>query len=263
MFSHNSQKLPGLIATDAKKERFVKPKRSNTLLIWSGPSVLDGSPIGLFATIKSRNSKTGDMVQLSILRTDQNPVQAQKTGQDSAICGNCPQRPSVGGACYVKTGQGPNNVYKAYKRGNIDSVLPSDDVFKNAKIRLGSYGDPAAIPYEVLESITKNASLVTGYTHQARHKNFDPRVSKLCMISTETVKQTKAMQNKGFHTFRIKAHNEPLLDNEIECLSDTKGIQCKDCGLCNGQQVSVAINVHGALKGRFTKMAKSAIVGKT
>ena len=38
-----------------------------TLIIYDGPSLIDGSPIIVLAQAGSRNSKTGDMVQTFIL----------------------------------------------------------------------------------------------------------------------------------------------------------------------------------------------------
>ena len=40
----------------------------------------------------SRNSKTGPVIQLHILDKERNPVDAQSTGDDSAVCGTCAHR---------------------------------------------------------------------------------------------------------------------------------------------------------------------------
>ena len=69
---------------------------SNGVILYEGPSVIDGAPIVAIATglkSPSSNDKTGTMVQVWILRADVAPHEAQKTGADESICGNCPMRP--------------------------------------------------------------------------------------------------------------------------------------------------------------------------
>ena len=61
------------------------------IVLYEGPSMLDGAPIVAIATgIKSRagNVKTGDMVQVFILRQDMSPNEAQRKGTDGAVCGD-------------------------------------------------------------------------------------------------------------------------------------------------------------------------------
>ena len=235
-----------LIATD-----FVKPKKSkfNSMLVWQGPSVLNGENIAVFATLKSTNSKTGDMVQVSILRTDRAPLDAIKDGSDVAICGTCLHRRKTGGACYVNVGQGPQAIYKAFKRGNVSDY--DLDAFRGRMVRFGSYGDPAAIPVHIMQAIASVAKGYTGYTHQLRHKNFDTRVLQFCQVSADSAKQAQAIQAKGHKTFRVKLASQPILENEIECLADAKGLSCLECGLCDGQKANIVINIHGSLQSRF------------
>jgi hypothetical protein len=227
--------------------------RSRGYIMWEGASVLDGSPIAVIATMATSNAKTGDMVQTWIIRTDINPVEATKTGQDSAICGNCPHRHYNKGACYVNVGQAPNAVYKGYKRG----IYPTFDLaqhghhFSGRKIRLGAYGDPAAAPFAAMASIALLGTGHTGYTHQANHPNFDTQFYSLCMVSADTPKQALKYQNLGAKTFRVAMAGDALFDSEIECLSDSKGIQCIDCGLCDGSTKNIAITVHGSRSSNF------------
>ena len=61
-------------------------------VMYQGPSVLDGQPIVVVATMSTSNIKTGQMIQTWILRDNINPVEASKAGDDSSICGNCPHR---------------------------------------------------------------------------------------------------------------------------------------------------------------------------
>jgi len=64
-------------------------------IIYKGPSLLDGKPIVVIATFSNRNTKTGAVVQTYILRSDINPLEASKTGEDFSICGDCTMRGEV------------------------------------------------------------------------------------------------------------------------------------------------------------------------
>ncbi len=238
----------------------TKTNKPNGVVLYQGPSVLTGEPIVAIATIKSNNVKTGNMIQTWIMRADQSPLDAVKAKADGAVCGSCPHRRSLGGACYVNVGQAPHGIWKAWKRGSYPTM--SDEtlgLFKGRTVRFGAYGDPAAVPYEIWESIAAVAEGWTGYTHQLHHKRFDPRILKLCMVSADTPKAALSAHSQGFRTFRVKVQGAPLLPGEIECLSETDGMACKDCRLCNGNgryahinNSSVAITVHGPIKGRYT-----------
>jgi len=205
--------------------------------------------------MKTSNPKTGDMIQTWILRSDENPVESSKLGLDKSICGNCPLRRHHGGACYVNLGQAPLSIYRAYKRGAYPKYDEAKhaELFFSRKLRLGAYGDPAAVPYEVFKPLVDLSLMHTGYTHQVRHKNFDIRYLNICMVSADTPKQAERMQSLGARTFRVAIANDNLAENEIECLSDSKGISCADCGLCNGKsnQPNIAITVHGSLAKNF------------
>ena len=233
-------------------------------VMYEGPSVLDGAPIVVIATMKSGNTKTGNMVQVWIIRSDMHPVTASKVGADEAICGSCAHRHYNGGACYVNLGQAPAAVYRAYLAGkykklDLDS---SENPFAGRMVRLGAYGDPAAAPFEVMDYLANAGIGHTGYTHQARHENFDPRFIKLCMISADSPKQALQWQARGARTFRVAMSGDSMFDSEIECLSETEGTQCADCGLCVGTTntaKSIAITVHGTWKSSF----KTALIATT
>ena len=67
----------------------VKPAAKELgFVLYEGNSVLDGKPIAAIATLSSSNVKTGNMIQVWIIRTDINPVEASKLGDDISICGN-------------------------------------------------------------------------------------------------------------------------------------------------------------------------------
>jgi hypothetical protein len=47
---------------------------------------------------------------------------------------------------------------------------------------------------------------------------------------------------------------DSMFDSEIECLSDSKGMNCIDCGLCDGAKrpaKNIVIGVHGSRANNF------------
>ena len=225
-------------------------------VIYEGPSLLDGSPIVAVVTLESANVKTGNMAQTWILKADEHPMEALQSGRDVAICGDCKHRPSLGGACYVNVGQAPSQVWKSYKAGNY----PVAQAFNVAHhligrtVRLGAYGDPAAVPAEVWRDLVSMAKGWTGYTHQWLIRSD---LRDLCMASVDDEEEHADAKLAGWRTFRVRTEDENLLDREIACpASDEGGLKttCKDCRLCSGTQSNgkdVAIIVHGAKAKRF------------
>lgn len=220
-------------------------------VLYEGPSAINGEDIAAILTLESTNKKTGKMAQLWILAQHTAPHIAQKTGEDTAVCGDCPIKKE----CYVLTFQGPLSVWNAYKRGSYDRSFiegPGIDksILHNLTIRFGAYGDPAALPKYLVKSIAENCKDFTGYTHQWNKPQFN-YLKNYFMASVETEKFADAAQVLGFKTFRIKSAAMPLNNNEIVCPADSHGIQCIDCRLCNGgkQSKNIVINAHGARAG--------------
>jgi hypothetical protein len=95
------------------------------MIVWEGPSQLDGAPIVAVATYDTRddhssaNTKTGAMAQIYILRSDIAPLDVLARGLDTSICGDCPHRsPASGGsgACYVQVAKAPRGIWEAIQR---------------------------------------------------------------------------------------------------------------------------------------------------
>jgi hypothetical protein len=120
---------------------------------------LDGKPIVVIATYSKRNAKTGAVVQTYILVDGINPLEASKTGADFSICGNCAMRGEVttdpnrkqakNRRCYVNLGQGVLIVYKSFLRGvyaMADNIAARKSIGRGRFVRVGTYGDPAAVP---------------------------------------------------------------------------------------------------------------------
>lgn len=215
------------------------------MLIYRGPSQFDGRPIlGILTGLdgSSANRKTGPMAQLTIVPADVAPHEAQRSGADVSVCGSCALRPSTGGSvvCYVRTYQGP---LSSWKRWRSEPISPLPDRIGPA-LRLGAYGDPCALPADLVLALAQRAPGVTGYTHawQAKHAQWARAV---CMASVETEREAWLAWRMGWRTYRIS--DEPLARHEVMCPYPTRGVQCVDCGLCqgNGREArSITIGAH-------------------
>jgi len=206
-------------------------------VIYNGPSMLTGAPIVLIATMASRNSKTGDMVQTWIFDQAESPSDTNKKGNDTSICGDCPLR-GVNGkdrGCYVNLYRGPNAIWKAWKDRKYD-ICPTMLVFKGRRaVRLGAYGDPAAVPIQIWRDMVAASPGWTAYTHQ--WETCDERFKEFCMASVETHEQYWRAKSMGWRTFRITQDPEDILSNEIWCPATPEGgnnRQCATCRACSG-----------------------------
>lgn len=227
-------------------------------IVYDGPSALDGAPIVGILTMKTRNRKTGDMAQLWILRSDVEPHKAVASGQDSSICGDCIHRHHTGGACYVVPFQAPLAIYRAYKAGSYSNTVDLGK-FADHKIRLGAYGDPAALPIETVKPLIAAAAGHTGYTHQWDNEMFNPEWLEYVMASADTVDQARQLQCEKTRYFRV-ATTADTIERETVCLAESQGMACADCLLCDGGNKgrSVVIPVHGHLAARFEDVIASS-----
>jgi hypothetical protein len=223
-------------------------------IAYEGPSLIDGSPIIGVVTVDSMNPKTGNMSQLWILRSDLSPVDAVRRRADVSVCGSCAHRHNNNGSCYVQPFQAPLSVFKAFKRGNYSNDTARGSLFLESKgIRLGAYGDPAALPDHVLEFLTKSARFHTGYTHQWKNKKLRHAL-KYCQASVDSLADVERLQAIAptAKYFRVTA-DDIRTNNEIECLAISKKITCIECKLCDGKKQNIVINVHGRRANKFTK----------
>jgi hypothetical protein len=229
--------------------------RANGAVIYEGPSMLDGSPIVAIVTglaHASANAKTGAMLQTWIMRADVPPVDALKSGADASVCGECPQRPALGGACYVLVHNAPRSVWEAWKRGVYASGEP-ELLGCGRAVRLGSYGDPAAVPVRVWRDLVSQASLHTGYTHQWRNLCAID-LQALCMASVDSPEEREEAQALGWRTFRVApAGNGERARGEARCPASAEAghrVSCETCPIrCAGTALampSVVIQAHGS-----------------
>lgn len=256
-------------------QTFVRQEvRKNTgCLIYEGPSLLNGAPIIAVLTYGSNNEKTGGMHQLWILSRDVAPVEATHTGADDAICGDCPHRGEANGekavnrSCYVKVFQAPNAIWKKYQRGGYPRAAHAEVeqlCSENAKgVRLGAYGDPAALPVSLLETLTRRAQMWTGYTH-AWKKGI--AIQEFCMASADSVEEAERAVSEGWRTFLVTPKGAGLRAKRVSSsamicpASHEMGqtLTCDRCGACSGhgsrhKAKIVQIEAHGPLAGNIEK----------
>jgi hypothetical protein len=239
-------------------------------IIYSGPSLLDGEPIVVIAIDQSRNRKTGNMVQTYILRADMDPIKANRTGADVSICGNCPHRGTAhdgetgmakGRSCYVNF-KGVGSVYRTLSRGGYPVAQGHAAIAaigKGRMVRIGTYGDGAAVPSYIWDSLTSAAEGWTAYTHQAGWAGASSDPARY-MVSVEGPLQAAQAWEAGARTFRVIGKVTDLVKGrEILCPASEeagKRTTCDRCKLCAGASVkakSIAIVSHGVGRRNFVE----------
>lgn len=223
------------------------------ITFYEGPSAIDGTPVlGLLTGYDrpSTNEKTGPMLQTWIVVRGTSPVEAVKSGEDSAVCGQCPLRGDgfKGRSCYVRIDTAVQSVWRHTK--NPDMVA-ARAACRGKRVRLGAYGNPSALPYETWRKLLKYADGWTGYDHNWR--DCDPRFQRLCMASVESEHDARVAQTLGWRTFRVARPDGVRTTNEVLCPASAEAgrrTTCHACMLCAGTQNSaknVMIPVHGSI----------------
>lgn len=257
-----------------------KHKAANGAVIYRGPSELDGSPIVAIASgivTPSSNRKTGPMLQVFILQDDVDPFEASRTGADLGICGHCgnaglpwwlvpivamlfPFRLIVGKVaslrtCYVSLLFHVIPTWKAYRKGDYADICNNPDLIqqlgRNVEVRIGAYGDGAAVPRYVWRALLKYASGWTAYSHQAEWEgsSYDPTIY---MRSCDDLQEAQRAWANGERTTRVIQRGDYIAPNERRCPNETTDgrIQCIDCLLCSGTtgkgKYSIVFEVHGS-----------------
>jgi hypothetical protein len=233
-------------------------------IIYRGPSLLDGAPIVVVALVSSCNSKTGNMVQTYIMRDDMDPVTASRVGADVSICGNCPMRGEAhdgetgqakGRTCYVLLRWGPTSVWKMLAKDGYPVAQGHKAIAAigaGRMVRIGTYGDGAAVPSYIWDSLCSAAQGWTAYTHQSGWAGAAAYPSRF-MVSVENKADAGTAWEAGARTFRVIADVADVVKGkEILCPASEeagKRTTCAACGLCAGTSIkakSIAIVAHGA-----------------
>ncbi len=257
--------------------QIVKAKKLSGVVIYRGPSMLDGKPIVGIVTFKTANDKTGDMAQLSILRDDIRPDHANQLGLDKSICGACPLAgisrklegrellksmenggtgyTASGRDCYVMIHTAPLQIWTPDRTrlypDATDASLRSG--IRGRSIRLGAYGDPVVLPLGILTQCVNASNGHTGYTHQWRDDRSQA-YRGLVMASVESEQDASLAHSMGWRTFRVRRDSDSVMPNEVACPASPEGgnrKQCATCKACSGMsregQASVVIVGHGGL----------------
>ena len=229
-------------------------------VFYRGPSMVDGAPVVGIVTLASSNVKTGDMLQTWILRADVAPHDAVRTGEDAAVCGDCPHR---GGTCYVLTYKGPLAVWRAFRAGRYPVRSLADVLAQHGKpARMGAYGDPAAIPPHAWAGVADHPR--TGYSHQWREESA-AWLRPLAMASVDSWAELETAERDGWRAFYVLPAGAPMPDRSpagrriVACPAVTHGVECRACRLCDGMRKGaddprphVAIHAHGRGAAGFT-----------
>lgn len=260
---------PNLSAT--LRERVTRKLLLPSVVVYDGPSALDGARIVAILTgggqSVSRNDKTGHLAQLWIMRADVAPHHATRDGRDATVCGDCIHRPANGGLCYVEVAKGPRSAWQAWSDGKVPYLTPlaagaalaiAVKIGRIAGIRLGAYGDPAALPVAVARDLTLAVraakGVTTGYTHQWR--TTSPEWAGYVMASADSATDQTDAREMGYRSFRVVTSDAPDTGSVkgVSCPASAesgKAKTCATCGLCNGATVSgrrvggdVRINLH-------------------
>ncbi len=259
-------------------EKMIKQNKGTgpgTFVVYEGPSAFDGVPIiGVLTGVgvsKSHNDKTGQMAQLYILIKNVPPKQAQDLGLDGSVCSDCMLRPKLAREidiakhghtklksseksprCYVKTFEGALVTWKANhdKPADLPNAVAA---LRKAGIplRLGAYGDPAALPSYVVKELVQAASgHYTGYTHAWKRPQFQ-YLKSYCMASCNDLDDYNRAKSMGWRTFRVLPRSEsgggilPLREllvndkatgrRELQCPATNEAgrSEAKHCSSCN------------------------------
>ena len=241
----------------------VKARPDGTQIIWTGISQIDGvTPIMAIASKasddESGNRKTGDMIQISIAEINRHPVNAFQV--DSAVCpASCVHRGDLDGDCYVDWGKSPRSAWAAANRRLARGVAPMTseervNAFQGAIVRLGSSGDPCAVPVVVWEQVLTGTAGHSGYTADWEKLSLSgvaDRWKNIVMASCGSVNATKVATAYGWRVFAASASaadDMAFADIGVKaCPSDTVNLTCDRCRQCDGGEVGPSrfVKLHG------------------
>lgn len=233
-------------------------------VIYEGASTTTDKEIVVLTTQKSKNRKTGNMLQVFYLLKDTDPNKAYKAarGQEKSaaqtVCGGCPHL--IDGSCYVLFHQAPLSTWRRYKRGGHNNEALNTSL----PVRLGAAGNPNSAPFKVSFDLVKKAPSHTGYVHQ--WLTCDQEFKRITMASCDSKAEALAAQKLGWRTFRVAEVNDTeLLPGEIVCpatqdkWNGTPKTDCAKCGLCSGTEgrgkCSVVVQAHGKAKAKIKELS--------
>lgn len=229
-------------------------KKPRGIVIDRGLSPIDGQPYVAIMTLHSQNAKTGDMLQVFILRPDISPLDAINEGLDYTICGSCPHRrkwsEELGKfvrTCYVDVGKSVGSVYRAFVRGSYPDYDASLHAryLRGRRIRWGAYGDPALLAESVVRDLNSLALGHTGYTHQWREA-WAEWCRGLFQASCDGMADYLDASASGWRTFAvIPQQSVPYSGKLCPATAEGSSAQCVTCRLCDGAKTDIFVEAHG------------------
>lgn len=229
-----------------KTTQLGKPQTARLgFILYQGKSHIGEGNVVCIATLKCRNGKTGNMVQVWIVPDGTlSPLEAVQNNANAAACGTCPLQgvningKTEGRVCYVNLGQAPAAVWKAYQAGKypVYSRRTHEHFLKGRSIRIGAYGDPAALPVRLVKYLANVGSGWTGYSHQLfwLEERRASALASVLMASCHTPAMHKEARRRGWRSFVAIAEGQAAPDNAVECPNYTRGVTCQKCQLCQG-----------------------------
>jgi len=241
-----------------------------TIVLWAGPSALDGSPVMLVGSRiadPSQNRKTGDMLQVSIMHQDMAPIDAWRIGADGAVCPDaCGHRSKARGGrgtCYVNKARLTATWAAAVRELARGRVGFPPFLFARARVRMGMEGDPAAVPLEVIAPVLTAAGAWSMYT--AAWRTLPDAWKRYAMASCDTPADAAEAIARGWRPFA--SSTSPDMDTAYEaagltlCNAERPTPQtCSACLRCNGAgknpgRPGAYLPIHGAIGQTFRKKA--------
>jgi hypothetical protein len=236
----------------------MNPKHppSSGVVLWRGPSQFDQTPIVVILTYRSKNKKTGNILQVYILPDKDSPLYNLASNGGQSVCHECPLRPKPWGcgACYVQVNRDPQHVWKAFQAGRYDDGFEA----LNARlpklpdtVRVGAYGDPLAVPDVVWLRLKIRFRVMLGYTHAWYTTHTTLRYWRATCHSQPDITIARRMGWKVFVVTSSAAALRHRPHHLIPCSTVTNpGTTCVECGRCNTFSTChnperIAIPVHG------------------
>jgi hypothetical protein len=152
-------------------------------------------------------------------------------------------------------------VYKGYRNGAyVDATGYTSDqlsaLFRGLGVRIGAYGDPAAVPASapIFSVIHAAAAFTTGYTHQWRNR-LGAHLRGVVMASCDNEADRLEARAAVWGTFTVTVRGTALQAAQLCPASDEAGklATCDACRQCSGLAGSdIYIPAHGAARNRFT-----------
>lgn len=229
------------------------PTNPNGLILYEGPSPIDGAPIVCIITgftEHSGNDKTGTMLQTWILRQDTAPNVGYRDGSNVSVCGGCHHFTHK--TCYVIWHQAPLSVWRCYKRGNY-AHLTDYAVLDGFDLRIGSAGDPYCVPEPVWRACLAHTRNHTGYTAQWRRTDAQGYRDFL-QASCHGMRDYLDATAHGWQPYLVVPVGEPLPAGVTLCPASTEAghvTTCSACHACDGSTGAYGIHAHGASANRF------------